>query len=149
MKNLALPFKTLVCFLSLIFFSLSTNAQKEADTLKSSLENVDEFTEYNIFLASRPSLKLRNLKKKAILEDHKLNYKKEGKSFSIGVHQYLKTLKRVANRSRTFDAFEKHLLKRFPKLKSQIENDKSLEDIYTFVRSKTFNGYVTSLPSAL
>ena len=149
MKNLILPLKTLIYFGILIFFSINMSAQKKADTLKVPTENIDEFTDYNTFLASTPSLKLRKLKKKALLEDNKLTYKKDGKSFSIRTHQYLKTLKRIANRSRTFEDFEKHMLTRFPKLKSQIVNDKSLGEIYTFVRSKTFNGYVTSLPSAL
>ena len=62
---------------------------------------------------------------------------------------YLRKLKRAANRNMDSDGFKHHVFRTIPELEQNFINDIKLYLIYEIIRKDTFNGRIDALPSVL
>ena len=143
--------------LTLIF----TNNIKGQDLYQDELETVyltksdkeivytNDFLVYNDILINQEELKFAKEIKKAKSKNNTLLFLSHLSNLELAEDEYLKIIRRSANRSKTSEEFEKFLKEEIPELKNQIQGDKILNYLYIISRRNTFNGKIDALPSVL
>jgi intergrase/recombinase len=67
----------------------------------------------------------------------------------ISQEEYLKTIRKAANRSNDSTEFISRIVSEFPELKKSIIVNQSFEQLYEIIRPDTFNGRLDALPDVL
>lgn len=109
----------------------------------------NDFLFYNDILVSKKEIKFSREIKRAKLDDNSLLFLSQLSNLELAEGEYLKIIRRSANRSKTSQEFEKFLKEEIPQLKNQIQRSESIEYLYIISRKSTFNGKIDALPSIL
>jgi predicted nucleotide-binding protein (sugar kinase/HSP70/actin superfamily) len=70
-------------------------------------------------------------------------------TLQISQEEYLKTIRKAANRSNDSTEFISKIVSEFPELKKTIIANQSFDQLYDIVRPNTFNGRLDALPDVL
>ena len=110
------------------------------------IDEVDDFLAFNETLTSETSFKdiLKSTK-----DDRILYLNTQDMAFLINERDYVKTLRKSVNRSKTYDDFKNIFANEIPQLLHLIEKESSLQLLYKNTRDNTFNGRLDNLPSVL
>jgi len=150
--------KTLSLYLSILIVTLSSfslaHAQTYSDTLETVLLNSTKeetvlentFESYHNELIALANIKFRKEILKAKEEGHELIFVTNQRAITIPKTNYLKTLRKGANRSEDVKSFRLFLQERLPALRRHIKNDPSIVPLYEVSRKATFNGRLDAIP---
>ncbi|WP_108867087.1 hypothetical protein [Aquimarina aquimarini] len=157
MKNLLHPLKAIIIGLS--FFIYTTN--KAQVTYENQLETIylnnytEEMTYANNFSALNNGLiamgkvNFGSEIKKAKKNKSNLVFLSKRNNIQIHTYNYLKIIRKGANKSTDSKVFIHFVYEKFPELINQFKKDNNLKELYFISRKNTFNGKIDALPFIL
>ncbi len=145
-----------LALLSFLFFTMTiSHGQVKLETIYLNANNSEELVYTNNFstlnneLIAEDVLNFRMKIKSAKQDNDYLIFLSDNSALEVLTANYLKTIRKGANRSSNAKAFEAFLRDRLPELILQFTKDNNLEDLYAISRKNTFNGKIDALPSVL
>lgn len=147
MKNLKRIYIILLLFIS--FTATSQVFIGELEEIYLGYEEVtkNDFDSLNNDIKSLENFKFRKALKEARRTKDSLEFVSNRTKLHVSQEEYLKTLRKAANRSSDSTEFIDKLSSQFPELKNVIATHESFEELYEIVRPVTFNGWLEELPS--
>ncbi len=109
----------------------------------------NDFDSLNNDIKSLENFKFRKALKEARRTKDSLEFVSNKTKLHVSQEEYLKSLRKAANRSSDSTEFIDQLSSQFPELKNLIVTNQSFEDLYEIVRPATINGWLEELPSFL
>ncbi|OAB80387.1 hypothetical protein [Cochleicola gelatinilyticus] len=146
--------KTLALIIILLIPSVNLTAQDYKEQLapiyitmaKDQQVSTNSFTTLHRKLIKIETFKFRNEIKKADLNQSILVFFSDDAFFTIEKAEYLKLIRKAANRSENALEFTNFLKKRLPKIEGYLENDASLLQLFEVAQEHTTHGKFHSFP---
>lgn len=141
--------------MGIIFLIFSTsNAQVELETVylndyTEEMVYTNNFSVFNTQLIEEADINFRLEIKKAKESNTPLLYISERNNLENLTSEYLKTIRKGANKNPEYEGFIDYISEEFPELINQFKKDNNLKALYIISRKNTFNGRIAALPSVL
>lgn len=146
--------KTLALGIILVLSTFGLNAQEYKEQLapiyitvaKNRQLSTNSFTALHRKLISKNDFKFSREIKQAVRDESILVFFSEDDFFTIDKADYLKLIRKAANRSEDVAEFTSFLKERLPKIEAQLESDPSLKHLFEVAQQHTFHGKLHELP---
>ncbi|AGC75616.1 hypothetical protein LX97_00308 [Nonlabens dokdonensis] len=109
----------------------------------------NDFDSINSNISNSENFKFKKALKDARRSQDTLELVSNKTKLQISQEEYLKTIRKAANRSNDSTEFISRIVSEFPELKKSIIVNQSFEQLYEIIRPDTFNGRLDALPDVL